>query len=106
MTTHQASQVVVAVRVLPPETDGVPVALLCLLELPQAVLNDPQVHPGRSKVRPGRNAYTHAAVNVADTPSPSYATLISVQPKFDGGSGQVKTQALPSPNNAGVPWAL
>lgn len=47
---YQASKVVVAVWVFFPKADGVPVALLRLLELPQAVLNDAQIHPSRREV--------------------------------------------------------
>lgn len=47
---YQASKVVVAVWVFFPKADGVPVALLRLFELPQAVLNDAQIHPSRRKV--------------------------------------------------------
>lgn len=51
---HQASQVIVAVWVFSPEADGVPVTLLCLLKLLQAVLNYSQIHPSCSEVRPAR----------------------------------------------------
>lgn len=52
MVSHQASQVVVAVRVFFPKADGIPVTLLCFFKLPQAVLNYTQIHPRCSKVRP------------------------------------------------------
>ena len=61
---HQPPQVVVAVRVLLPEGDGVPVAALGGAEFLQAVLHDAQVHPRCSKVRPGteRNADVHTTL--------------------------------------------
>lgn len=52
MVSHQAPQVIVAVRVFFPKADGIRVTLLCFFILSQAVLNYTQIHPRRSKVRP------------------------------------------------------
>ena len=62
---HQTPQVVVAVGVLLPEGDGVPVAALRRAELLQAVLHDAQVHPRSSEVRPAkeRNADVNATLD-------------------------------------------